>query len=241
VKKGRIILVVVLAVVLSVAGSVIYVFMNLNAIVKQAIEKYGTEATRTAVSVSRVDIKLSAGQGSISGLKVANPRGFSDRNIFSLGDIMTRIDARSVTKTPIIIQDVRITAPEVFYEMDRSGASNLDALMKNLQTAAGNDKKQPAEKKPQKREVRLYIRRLVLEKGRVEARVAALGETPILLDLPTVELRDIGKNGGATPVEVAKTVATALGEETARIIARTQGERLLRKGAEDLLNRYLGK
>lgn len=52
---------------------------------------------------------------------------------------------------------------------------------------------------------------------------------------------DIGGRGGAAPAEVARIVATALAEETAKAVARTQGERLLRKGAERLLNRYLNK
>jgi uncharacterized protein involved in outer membrane biogenesis len=240
-KKGTIILIIALVVVLFITGAVIYVLTNLNSIVKSAIEKYGTQATKTTVSVSLVDIKLTEGMGAISGLEVANPHGFTSRHIFRLGAITARIDVKAVTKSPIVIQEIMINGPEVFYEMDSSGASNLDALMKNLQAPAGGEKKQPAERKRGEKEVRLFIRRLVLEKGRVEARIAALGQAPIMLDLPTVELHDIGKNGGATPAEVAKTLATALGEETSKVIARTQGERILRKGAEDLLHRYLGK
>lgn len=240
-KKGKILLFVALVIVLVIAGSAIYVLMNINSIVKQAIEKYGAEATKTAVSVSSVDIKLSAGQGSIGGLQVANPRGFAVPDIFKLGNITARIDVRSVTKTPIVIQDIRITGPEVFYEMDKSGASNLDALQKNLKGVEGTAKKEPVEKKSGEKEIRLFIRRLVLERGRVEARIAALGDKPIMLDLPRIELPDIGKNGGATPTEVAKIVATALTEETARVVARTQGERVLKKGAEELLKRYMGK
>ncbi len=240
-KKSRIFLFVVLAVILFIAASVVYVLTNINSIVKQAIEKYGTDATKTAVSVSSVDIKLTSGAGSVSGLDVANPRGFSTPNIFSLGAVAVKIDVKSVTKTPIVMPDIRITGPQVFYEMNKSGGSNLDALTKNLQTPEGSAKGQPAEKKAGKKEVRLFIRKLVLEKGRVEARIAALGDQPIMLDLPTLELHDIGKNGGATPTEVAKIVATALAEETAKAVARTQGQKVLRKGAEDLLKRYLGQ
>jgi uncharacterized protein involved in outer membrane biogenesis len=240
-KKSRFFLVIVLVFILFIAGAVIYVLTNLNSIVKQAIEKYGAEATKTAVSVSSVDIKLSTGQGSIGGLQVANPQGFTTPDIFKLGNIIAKIDVRSVTKTPIVIQDIRITGPEVFYEMDKSGATNLDALQKNLESGEGTTRKEPVEQKNGEKKIRLFIRKLVLEKGRVEARIAALGDKPIILDLPRLELSDIGKNGGATPAEVAKTVATALAEETARVVARTQGERALRKGAEDLLQRYLGK
>jgi hypothetical protein len=53
-------------------------------------------------------------------------------------------------------------------------------------------------------------------------------------------LTDISR-GGATPAEIALIMATAPAEETVKAVARTQGEMLIRKGAEDLLNEYLNK
>lgn len=238
-KKGRIVLIVAGVFALVICGVLVYVLTNIDHIVKNAIEKYGSQATRTAVRVTAVHIGLSSGEASIQRLTVADPPDFSAPNIFSLSNISVRIDVRSVTASPIVIEDIRITGPEVFYEMNSSGVSNLDALTKKLQgPEAGGSK--PAERKAQK-EVKLFIKKLVIEKGRVEARIAGLGERPIMLDLPRLELNDIGKNNGATPTEVARTVATALAEQTARALARTQGEKYLRKGAEGLLKRYLGK
>ena len=237
-KKGRIFLIAAAVVVVVIAGALVYVLTNINFIVKDAIEKYGSEATKTAVGVSSVDIRLSSGEASIHGVSVANPRGFTAKNIFRLNNISTRIDAKSVTKSPIVIQDIRITGPEVFYEMNSSRVSNLDVLTKNLQGPETSEKR--AEKE-QKKEVKLFIRKLVFEKGRVEARIAALGDKPIMLDLPRVELTNIGKNGGATPDEVARAVVLELAEQTAKAVGRSQGEKYLRKGAEGLLKRYLEK
>jgi hypothetical protein len=239
VRKGRIFLIVAAVLVIVIAGALVYVLTNINHIVKEAIEKYGSQATKTAVRVSSVDIRLSSGEASIHGLTVANPPGFTAPNIFSLANISTRIVVKSITKSPILIQDIRITGTEVFYEMNSSRLSNLEVLTKNLQGPESPEKK-PAEKKG-KKEVKLFIRKLVFEKGRVEARIAGLGEKPIMLDLPRVELTEIGKNGGAAPDEVARAVVTAIAEQTAKAVARSQGEKYLRKGAEDLFKRYLGK
>ncbi len=235
-RKGRVFLIIAAVLVLAAGGAIFYVLTSINFIVKDAIEKYGSLATKTPVRVSSVDIQLSSGGASITGVTVANPAGFTARNIFSLGNISTRIDTKSITKSPIIVDDIRVTGPEVFYEMNSSGKSNLDALTKNLQ---GPEKK-PPEKKG-KKEVRLSVRKLVIEKGRVEARVAALGEKQIMLELPRLELANIGGNSGATPDEIASTVALALAEQTAKAVARTQGEKYLKKGAEGLLKRYLGR
>jgi uncharacterized protein involved in outer membrane biogenesis len=238
-KKGRIMPIIVLVLGLAVAGSVIYVLTSIDVIVKTAIEKYGSQATKTDVNVSSVNIRLSAGAGAITRLTVANPPGFSSRNIFSLGNISTRIDVKSVARSPVVIQEVRITGPEVFYEINQAGTSNLDVLKKNLERSPA--KKAPEEKKSGGKEIKLFIRKLVFEKGRVEVRVAALSERPFIVDLPRLELKDIGRNGGATPAAVATTISAELAREAARAVARSQGEQYLRRGAEDLLKRYLRK
>jgi hypothetical protein len=72
-------------------------------------------------------------------------------------------------------------------------------------------------------------------------RIAKVIDKPYTVDLPRIELTDIGKRGGATPAEIARIMATALAEETTRAVARTQSERLLRKGTEELFNKYLNK
>lgn len=238
VRKGRVFLIVSAILVLIIVGTLVYIVTNINHLVKAAIEKYGSQATSTAVRVSSVDIELSSGSASISGLTVAGPPGFRAPNIFNLSNISARIPVKSLTTSPMVIQDIRITGPEVFYEMNSSGLSNLEVLTKKLQSPAAD--KEPAKKKG-KKEVRLFIRKLVIEKGRVEARFAALGNRPIVLDLPRLELTGIGGTSGATPQEIARTVATALAEQTAKAVARSQGEKYLKKGAESLLKRYLEK
>lgn len=235
-KKGKLVLIIAAVLALAIAGSVVYVLTNIDHLVKEAIQKYGSQATKTAVRVSSVNIKLSSGEASIAGLTVANPRGFAFENIFSLGSIAVAINPKTVASTPIVIQDIHIAGPQVFYEMNSAGVSNLDELTRNLQG--------PPQKPPQKKgkaDVKLIVRKLVFENGRVEARIAALGDRPIMLDLPRLEMNNIGGSEGATPDRIATIVATALAEQTAKAVARTQGEKYLKKGAERLMKRYLGQ
>jgi len=236
--KKKITIFIVLALILAVAGTAVYVLTNLNSIVKAAIEKYGSQATKTAVRVSSVQIKLGSGEGAVRGLRVANPSGFFSPSIITLDDISVRIAKKSVTSTPMVIDNILISGPEVFYEMKEDGTANLDILKKNLATSA--PKEQP-QKSSKGKEIKLRVRKLVFEKGKVHVRVAQLLDKPYIVELPRLELTDIGKHNGATPAEIARIMATALAEETAKAVAKTQGKRLLRKGAEDLLKKYLNK
>ncbi len=235
--KKKIIISIIAALVLFIAGSVIYVLTNIDSIVKAAIEKYGSEATKTAVRVSSVKIKLTDGEGGLRGLTIADPPGFSFPSIISLGEVSLRIAVKSITQTPVVIDNVLISGPEVFYEMKEDASSNVDALRKNL--ASGPSREEKPIKAAKGKEVRLRIRKLVFEKGKVHVRIAKVADRPNTLDLARIELTDIGGQKGATPEEVGRIVATALAEETAKAVAQSGGQRLLQKGTEELLNKYL--
>ncbi len=236
--KKKIILFIIVVLVLFVAGSVIYVLTNIDSIVKAAIEKYGSEATKTAVRVSSVKIKLADGEGGLRGLTIADPPGFSFPSIMTLGEVSLRIAVKTVTKTPIVIDNVLISGPEVFYEMKEDAVSNVDVLRKNLAPSGASAEVKP-KKAAQEKEVRLRIKKLVFEKGKVHVRIAKVADRPNTLDLARIELTDIGGQRGATPEEVGRIVATALAEETAKAVAQSGGQRLLQKGTEELLNKYL--
>jgi hypothetical protein len=237
--KKKIIIFSILALVLAIAGTLVYVLTNIDLIVKTALEKYGSQAVKTQVRVSSVKIKLSQGEGAVLGLTVANPSGFVSPSIITLDTISVRIVKKSVTGTPIVIDDILISGPEVFYEMKADGTANVDILKKNL-AESGSSKEEELKQGRKGQDLRLRVGKLVFEKGKVHVRIAQMGKTYIV-ELPRLELIDIGKHGGATPAEIAHTMATALVQETVKAVAMTQGERLLRKGAEDLLNKYLNK
>jgi hypothetical protein len=137
----------------------------------------------------------------------------------------------------MVTDNILISGPEVFYEMKEDGTANMDVLKKNL--SSGSSPNEQPQKGAKGKEIRLHVKKLVFEKGKVHVRVAKLVEKPYTVELPRLELTDIGRHGGATPAEIARIMATALAEETAKAVAQAQGKRLLQKGAEDLLNKYL--
>jgi len=238
--KKKIIIGMVVTLLLAMAGTVVYVLTNLDSIVKAAIEKFGSEATKTTVRVSSVKIKLSRGEGAIFGLTVANPSGFSSPYVITLDNISVRIEVKSIASNPVVIDNILVSGAEVFYEMKEDGTTNVDVLRKNL-AASASSKEEHQHKSRKGKEIKLRVRKLVFEKGKVHVHVAKVMEQPFSIELPRLELADIGQHTGAAPSDIARTVATALAEETAKVVAKTQGARLIRKGAEDLLNKYLHK
>ncbi|MDZ7805292.1 MAG: hypothetical protein U5K34_15040 [Thiohalophilus sp.] len=193
---------------IAIIAGIFYVLTNLDSIVKAAIEKYGSQATQTAVQVDRVRIKLGEGDGAIFGLTVANPKGFELRHAISLGETGIGIDLKSIREEPYVINHITVRDPRVFFEVNANKKTNLNELKKNLtagQPSAKQDK--PADKTSA--EPRLIIRRITFEQGRIDAKVTPL-DKDYELNLPNINMTGLGGSQGATASELAKEILQRL-------------------------------
>ncbi len=236
--KGVLVGLVVLVVL--VAGILFYVWSSLDSIVAAAIEKYGSEATGTEVTVDSVKLELAQGSGVISGLSVANPPGFSEPNVFTLGKIGTKLDIATLTQDPVVIEEIYVGAPQVYFEINEQGKSNVKALQDNMASTAPAEA--PAEPKKAEAEVKLIIRRLVMEGGTLDAKVAAAPEKNRTVELPRIEIRSIGeKQGGATGGEIARVVLNELIKQVGVAVAKIGVNKYLDEKAGDVTQRVEDK
>jgi len=242
------VLIGVAALAVIIVGGLAFVWSNLDGIVKDAIETYGSEATKTEVRVADVKLELDAGKAAISGLTVGNPAGFTDPNIFSLGNIATKIDISTIRQNPIVIDEIIISAASVIYEINKAGTSNVDVLKQNL-GAGGSAKAEPAAGKAAGgEELKMIIRKLVVEGSKAKVRIAALGDAEQTVNLPAIQLTDVGKkSGGATAAEVAQILSSRLvgnvkGAVTSLGVSKYLGKSadLFKKGAMDQVGKVGG-
>jgi hypothetical protein len=241
-KGGRKVLIIAGALAIVIAVALIFIWTNIDGLVKAAIERYGSEVTKTAIRVSSVSIHLASGKGTIAGLTVENPHGFSSPYAFRLGTISARIDPSTVTTRPIVIDEIRISAPQVVYEINPSGASNIGVLKKNIEGyKADAPQKAQGEQKTRGEDTKFIIRKLIIESGRIDVHVAALGDKPKTVALQRVELTDLGKPSGVTPSQLAQQVLTALVENVGQEVARAGAERYFEKGIDRAVKRLLDK
>jgi uncharacterized protein involved in outer membrane biogenesis len=209
------ILVVVIVVVVGV--------LNLDRGIKAAVETLGPKYTQADVSLNEVDLSLKTGKGSLRGLTVGNPAGFKTAQAFSLGEITVQVDTSTVTSDVIVIEQIRILAPQITYESGKNG-SNLDQLQKNVTAAAGGTGETPGTEQDDSAEkaVKLIIRDLQISDGKLSYSNALLGDKTVDVALPAIQLTNIGeKSGGATSAEVVKQVLAAINRKAGSAIANS--------------------
>lgn len=214
----KIILFVVLALVLAIGGGLYYLNTNLNALVKQAMEKYGSQITQTSVHVDNVDISLKTGKGSVSGISVGNPKSFIAATAINVGDVSLQLDKKSVLSNgPVIIDEVVIEKPSIVYEINPAGDGNLLALKRNIASASGGSKQASSDASDSKYSREVIIRNLYIRHGAVSVSHQLLKDKAVKADLPTIHLKDIGKNGkGVDPKEVANIVMSEVIKEASK-------------------------
>lgn len=219
----RILIVGVVVLVAAIAVAAWFLLANLNSLVASAIEQEGSRIVGTSVRVGSVSIDVRGGSGTIRGLRVANPAGFSGGDAFTLGEITLALDTGSLTSSPVVVERIRVAEPVANYEVDSVGRSNFGTLKSNVEKYSSGGA--PAADGPSEGEpLKLVIRDFAFEKGAVRADFSAVDpkQAPIQAELPTVRRKNLGAPSGATPDRIGKELLGAFTGAVVRTVGANQ-------------------
>lgn len=212
------ILLVLVVVVLVVLGSA---WFYLDRIAQAAVERGGTRALGVAVRVDSMALSPLSGRLGMDGFRVANPGGFSDQPAFQLGSGQVGVRLGSLFEDVIDIPEIRLDGLRVRLERNERGI-NLERLLANLDGGGGGtggDAGAQAGGAP----VRVLVRHLRIAGAGADVDLGpGFGERGRFeLELPTIELRDIGAGGEGVTVEqlierVTRAVISRIEEAGAR-------------------------
>ncbi|MGB0459932.1 MAG: hypothetical protein ACPGH0_02005 [Opitutales bacterium] len=182
----------------------------LNQSVSTTINAVGPKVTQTPVSVEAVELSLTSGSGTITGLKVGNPKGYKSENIFELGEIQVDIQPTSLTNDTIVIKKVHINGPKISYEKTLHSSNlkdlqnNIKAFVQNLPGAGGERTEgtlsDPASDKPAKK---VIIEDFQIKGGTVYAGLMGMG---IEVPLPALSFKNIGADDGPSFAELGDLI-----------------------------------
>lgn len=207
------------------AGGLYWLRGNLDGLVKAAIEKIGSQMVQAPVTVDAVDIRPSDGRGVIRGLSIGNPAGFKSRNAMKVAEIDVAIDVRSLTGDVVTVTRIVIASPAVTYEK-AGGMTNFDAIQKNIAAYAGPSKSQEPGKK-------LIVGEFAMRGATAQASADFMPGKTVVVALPDILLRDVGKNkGGVTPGELGQTIAAAVKQRLTGAVSFDRLARSMTQGVE---------
>lgn len=173
----------------------------LGSVVKSGVTNFGPKLTQTKVELASASLSPFTGSGTLSGLAVDNPRGWTEGRAFYLGKVSIDLEPMSVFGDHIVINELIIDQPEFAYET-KIFSSNIKDLLENIEEFTGEGGKPAATKegKPIK---------FIVNKFRMTNAKATLGVgvAAVPVPVPPISLDNLGvAEGGIT----ADQLATAL-------------------------------
>jgi len=228
-------------VVLAIVGVIVLV-LNLDKGIKAAVESIGPKITQSEVTLAQVKLSPRTGEGALRGLVVGNPAGFKTGYALSLGEIAVTLDTDTLGSNPVVINSIRILAPEITYEAGKT-LNNLQQLQKNVEKAVGGQSTgSAASSEPDADTIKLIIRDLVVAGGKIHYSNPLLSGETVELKLPDIHLSGIGeKSGGATAVEVVEQVISVINKQAGNAVINSDAVKDLGKQVTDRLDQEKAK
>ncbi|MEJ2199845.1 MAG: hypothetical protein P8X63_02350 [Desulfuromonadaceae bacterium] len=228
-KKKPLLLAVGLVLVAALAA-MLWLVGNLDRLVAAAIEKYGSEAVGTQVRVQSVSIGLREGRGTVTGLAVANPPGYSAEPVLTLGEITLDIDPGTLTSEVPVIDEIRIGQTSFRFELNAEGKANVNMLQDNLARATQRSRAPaPSSSEQENRApLKLRIKQLSIATGRGVMDLTAAGGRELQVEVPAITLHDIGGKEGISPENLSNLLVNTLLGELQQTAARQGVEQVVR-------------
>ena len=143
--------------------------------------------TGTAFNVDRINLNPYTGKLLISGVKLANPEGYAEKDAFTLGSLSADVEVSTLLSDTIHVREITIDSPFASYVFDANGVNNFVRIME-----AVNEKLGPKKKKKDKGETKVVIDKITVKNVR-----AAVGNGAF--ELESLTLADFGKE---TPAQI---------------------------------------
>ncbi|MDX2368761.1 MAG: hypothetical protein QNK36_10215 [Colwellia sp.] len=195
-------LIIFIALILAIGGSVFWFLSSdkLNVLIAEQIEVQGKAFTEQLVTVEKVDMQLFSGAGTINGLILNNPSGYTATPLFALDEITLDINIESLAGVrdgkPIVIDAIVIDKPKALVEFNETGGSNiqviLDAINKNIPQSSVNNETSASQTSSPK----IRVQKFVLAGVALEVDLTKLGNTTHKKTLPDINLVNIGGEDG---------------------------------------------
>lgn len=237
----------VLGLVMLLVGVYFVLAYALGSVVKAGVNNFGPRLTQTKVELAGADLSPLTGSGTLTGLAVDNPKGWTAGRAFYLGKVSIDLEPMSVLGDHIVINELIIDQPEFAYET-KIFSSNIKDLLKNIEQFTGSGGPEPTT--PDGKPIRFVVMKFRMTNGK--ATLGAAGAA-MPVPLPPISLDDLGvAEGGITADQLAGVVmrqvlgsiVTAAGQELAKdggssAIAKTK--EAAKKAGESLKRLFDGK
>ena len=210
--KTLLILVTTLVVAV-VAGSLL-----IDRLIKTGIEKGATRALGVETELKQVDLSAFSGQFAMSGLRVNNPKEFTDAYFLKLDDCEIHLSLSTLMSNQVILPKIALSGIELLLEHNgRTG--NYDVILENIggqkdQKQPDTDQEKPSADSDEAQGKQYIVEELTIRNVTVHTQVLPSGGelSQFTVNVPDIHLENVGSDTGNTDLitQISSTVLQAV-------------------------------
>lgn len=209
----------------------------LGPIVRPSVNAIAPQFTKTAFNIDKLHLNPYTCNFELGGVVLGNPEGFSETNAVQLGYFNVDVDTGSLSSDVIVVENVEITDIYVTLLKNADGKTNIDVIKENVlgaedevkaQEDAARKEREEAERKAGMTEEQIkaeeeaakFNKKIIVNRfvfKNVSGKVAISRKLVVPFKVPSIELKDIGKDSGGYDVD--HLVAAIIKEFWASVMA----------------------
>ncbi len=182
-----------------------------DTVITRAINEFGHRALNVEARVETCRISLLKGTLSLRGIELKNPAGFKAPRMVYIEHVSLALVPSTLFKDLVHVRRVEISGVELTYEAVGFGRSNLSVFLDGLKGRLRREGISLGRSGDEKAK-NVVIDRLLVEGGRVSLSAVSSRGRGIIIPLPSMEIRDIGRHRPATVSEAVSEILRRLGQ-----------------------------
>ncbi len=141
-----------------------------------------------------------------------------------MGNTSVAIKPASLLSDKIVVQSVKVEAPEITFETGLNvKENNLSKIIANMEEATGAGGEKPAAQPKEKGGEggkKLQVDEFIISGAKLHVTVNVMGGKSVSLSMPEIQLKDLGKGpDGITAPELTKLVLQAVEKQAVQLAA----------------------
>ena len=181
-----------------------------DSVIAKAINEAGHRVLNVETHVDSCHLSLLKSTLTLSGIELKNPEGFRSPRMVYLEEISLSMAPASLLEDRVRVTEVEIRGADLTYEAAGFGRSNLSVFMEDLRRRLDSGHPLLGDRDPGDKKA-ISIDRLHLEGGQVTLQAVFSKGKGIVLPLPPLEIRDIGKDRDMGVSEAVAEILRRLG------------------------------
>jgi len=198
-------------------------WLSIDYLAKAGIETGGTYALGVKTTVDSVSLGLLSGQARINDLAIANPEGFKTPHLMKAGRIDVGVNTSSLLGDTIQVGKFEIDGLDLNMEQKSIGATNIGALLDNINKAAGSKPKDDkAPKDPGGKKVKVDQIRITNTVAHVQVLPIGGNASTLEVKIPEIVLSGVTQDN-ASGVAVPELMRRLIPAILAAVIEKGKG------------------